>query len=174
MMSTQKKRVPGLGDILKNLDYYLAVVSMLFVAGYCFANVVCRFVIGKTSAAMDELNIIVFIWFLYASITYCVRTDKHIRIEFLDMYLSEKAKLMLKIVADGIWLIFSCYLAYAGLQLIIFNTKFVLRTSILEIPVFITYSIIFISFTAMSCSLLWNIVCRVRQLRQPLFNGKDN
>lgn len=173
-MSTQKKRFPGLGDILKNLDYYLAVVSMLFVAVYCFANVVGRFVIGKTSAAMDELNIIVFIWFLYASITYCVRTDKHIRIEFLDMYLSEKAKLMLKIVADGIWLIFSCYLAYAGLQLIIFNTKFVLRTSILEIPVFITYSIIFISFSAMSCSLLWNIICRVRKLRQPLFNDKDN
>lgn len=174
MLPTQKKRFPELGDILKNLDYYIAVVSMLFVAVYSVANVVCRFILGKTSAAMDELNIIIFIWFLYAAVTYCVRIDKHIRIEVLDMYLSEKPKVMLKIIADSIWLVFSIYIAYAGLELIMFNTKFMMRTSILGIPVFITYSIIFISFAVMSCSLVWNIVCRSRQLRHSLFSDKEN
>lgn len=151
------KRVPGFWEIVRNLDYYIAVVCMLLVTVYCVGNVVFRFFIGKTSAALDELNIIIFIWFLYAAIAYCVRTDKHIRIEILDLYVSKKTSALLKIISDVIWLAFSGYITYAGLQLIQFNLKYVAKTSILEIPVFVTYSIVFLSFLAMTIFLMRNI-----------------
>ncbi len=157
--------VPSLGEIIKNLDYYLAVVCMMFVTIYCFVNVICRFIIGKTSAAFDELNIIVFIWFLYAAIAYCVRLDKHIRIEVLDMYIPEKAQAVLKVMADAVWLIFSAYIAYGGFLLIQFNLKYAAKTSILEIPVSIVYSIVFLSFTVMTVFLICNIRMKVKYLQ---------
>ena len=147
---------------------------MLIVTAYCFINVISRFIFGKTSAELDELNIIIFIWFLYASITYCVRIDKHIRVEFLDAYISEKWKTILRIVADTVWVVFSLYITYAGIQLIIFNTKFIARTSMLQIPVFIIYSIIFISFLAMSVFLARNIYASFKHLRQLMLRKGDN
>lgn len=165
---SKKKMVPSLGEILKNLDYYLAVVCMMFVTIYCFINVICRFFIGKTSASLDELNIIVFIWFLYAAITYCVRLDKHIRIEIFDLYISEKANLALKIIADSIWIVFSAFITNAGFQLIQFNMKYAAKTSILEIPIYLTYSVIFISFAAMTLFLLKNIYAKIQRLRMLL------
>ena len=167
----KKKMIPSLGEIFKNLDYYLAVVCMLFVTIYCFINVACRFFIGKTSASLDELNIIVFVWFLYAAIAYCVRIDKHIRIEFLDIYLSDKYQSILKILADTIWIIFSAYLAYGGLQLIVFNTKYMAKTSMLQIPVFAIYSVIFISFAAMTVFLIRNIFTKIKNLRSIIHNN---
>lgn len=167
---TKKKTVPSLGKILKNLDYYLAAACMMFVTMYCFINVICRFFIGKTSAALDELNIIIFVWFLYAAITYCVRIDKHIRIEILDLYLSDKANAFLKVIADFIWLIFSAYIAYAGFQLIQFNMKYVAKTSILEIPVSIIYSIIFLSFAVMTVFLISNLCVKIKRLQALLKN----
>lgn len=169
---TKKKTVPSLNEILKNLDYYLAVVCMMFVTIYCFINVICRFFFGKTSAALDELNIIIFVWFLYAAITYCVRLDKHIRIEILDLYISEKANAFLKVISDTIWLIFSAYIAYAGFQLINFNLKYVAKTSILEIPMYIVYSIVFISFIAMTIFLLSNLCIKIKRLQILLKNER--
>ncbi|WP_297847708.1 TRAP transporter small permease [uncultured Desulfovibrio sp.] len=173
MATQQKKRFPSVRDVLRNLDYYIAAVCMLLVTTYCFINVISRFLIGKTSAELDELNIIVFIWFLYASITYCVRMDKHIRVEFLDSYISEKSKTILRIIADTVWIVFSIYITYAGLQLILFNTKFIARTSMLQIPVFITYSIIFISFFAMSVFLARNIYSNFKHLQQLMRHKGD-
>ena len=137
-------------NYLKNLDYYVAVVCMLFVTVFCFVNVITRYVFGKTSATLDEFNMIVFIWFLYASITYCVRLDRHIRVEVLDMYMSQRKNTILKIIADSIWLVFSVYLTYAAFKLIKFNMIYVARTPMLEIPMFIVYMILLFSFALMS------------------------
>ena len=168
----RQKKLPSVGEPVKKLDYYLAVVCMLFVTIYCFINVICRLTIERTSASLDELNIIIFIWFLYASIAYCVRIDKHIRIEFLDGYLSKKASQCLKICADVICLDFSAYIAYAGLQLVVFNTKFMARTSILQIPVFIIYSIIFWAFLTVTVFLVKNIFTKLQALRSVSGNNE--
>ena len=165
---SKKNMVPSWGEILRNLDYYLAAVCMMFVTIYCFVNVICRFFVGKTSAGLDELNIIVFIWFLYASIAYCVRLDKHIRIEILDLYVSEKVSACIKITSDAILFVFSAYIAYAGLQLIQFNLKYVAKTSILEIPVFLIYSIVFMSFTVMTVFFMKNLYAKVKRLQTML------
>lgn len=166
-----KKMTPSPTEILKNLDYYISVVCLLFVTIYCFITVICRYFIGKTSASLDELNIIVFVWFLYASIAYCVRLDKHIRIEFLDMYLSDKSKIILKIAADTVWLIFSTYIAYSGMQLIHFNTIYVAKTSMLQIPLFVIYSSIFISFAAITVFLFHNLFTKINNLRSLIHNN---
>lgn len=165
MGESTKIRYPGFKKVICNLDYYIAVICLLFVTLYCFINVVCRFLIGKTSASMDELNIIVFVWFLYASITYCVRKDKHIRIEFLDLYLSKKNSIIIKIIADIIWTFFSGFIAYAGFNLIIFNLKFKARTSMLQIPNYILYSVILISFIAMTIFLIRNLWNKIKNLK---------
>ncbi len=99
--------------------------------------------------------------------------DKHIRVEFLDSYISEKSKTILRIIADTVWIVFSIYITYAGLQLILFNTKFIARTSMLQIPVFITYSIIFISFFAMSVFLARNIYSNFKHLQQLMRHKGD-
>ena len=57
----RQKKLPSVGEPVKKLDYYLAVVCMLFVTIYCFINVICRLTIERTSASLDELNIIIFI-----------------------------------------------------------------------------------------------------------------
>lgn len=160
MSEKSRKKFPDPWKILQNLDYYIAVACLLFVTVYCFLNVVCRFIIGKTSASLDELNMMVFVWFLYAAITYCVRIGRHIRIEFLTLYLSKKGQILIRLIGDFIWMLFSGYIAYAGLRLIMFNTKFLARSSMLKIPNYIVYSVIFLSFAAMTIFLmrhLWEI-----------------
>lgn len=152
-------------NYLKNLDYYVAVVCMLFVAVFCFVNVITRYFFGKTSAALDELNMIVFIWFLYASITYCVRLDRHIRVEVLGLYMSKRKSAILKTIADSIWFVFSIYITYAAFKLVKFNLLYIARTPMLEIPMFIVYLILLLSFALMSLLLLKNIINRIKEIK---------
>lgn len=77
-----------------------------------------RYLLGYSYASAEELSRYLMIWGVYVGASYAVKSDSHVKCDFLLIYLSEGKKLTLDTIAVACGLIFTIILTYSGFQLI--------------------------------------------------------
>ena len=78
---------------------------------------------------------VVFVWFLYLSMIYCLRHNLHIKVEIIDTLVGRKTSDIIDIVADTVLLVFTSIMFYNGIHLVMFNmSRFGGNTPMLDIP----------------------------------------
>ena len=90
---------------------------------------------------------VVFVWFLYLSMIYCLRYNLHIKVEIIDTLVSRTTRKIIDIIADMILLVFSAVMFYDGALLVIFNmSRAGGKTPMLDIPYYAVYIVLPLSF----------------------------
>jgi TRAP-type C4-dicarboxylate transport system permease small subunit len=153
-------------NILKDIDLYIAMVAFVFVVLVTFLFVITRYFYSLSLPGLEEFTVIVFIWFLYFSMMYCMRKNAHIRVNVIDLMLPPKGRIAVSILANLILLAFNVGMVVFSARLVYFNLgPYGAKSIILGIPDFVVYAILPVSFSIFSVSVGAQAWREVRVLR---------
>lgn len=111
-----------------------------------FVNVVARFVFDASLTWAAELTVFLFLWSAFFGAAYCFKKDAHIAITIvLDLLPTKIAKLFL-IISHVITICFLAAVSYYGYEYIELVIDLEERSIDLDIPMWIPYLVIPISF----------------------------
>jgi TRAP-type C4-dicarboxylate transport system permease small subunit len=96
------------------------------IATICLAVTVCivtvevffRYVLNQSLFIADELARVLFIWIVFLGAALVLRSDDHIRMEFMTKLLPETGRRLAKVLADLLVLCFAVGFLYASLRLL--------------------------------------------------------
>ncbi|HIP56128.1 MAG TPA: TRAP transporter small permease [Arcobacter sp.] len=145
-------------NIIDFINRFIAVIGITGGVALAFANVVARYGFNYSLTWAAELTIYLFLWSMFFGAAYCFRTDHHININLFVEYVSKKIAKVLLLITKSITFIFLLAVSYYGyeyLELVIDLEE----TSVdLEIPMWIPYLVIPVSFAFGAYSVILQIV----------------
>jgi TRAP-type C4-dicarboxylate transport system permease small subunit len=155
-------------NILKNIDLYIAMVAFMFVVLVTFLFVITRYFYSLSLPGLEEFTVIVFIWFLYFSMMYCMRKNAHIRVNIIDLLLPPKGRIVVSILANLILLSFNVSMIIFSARLVYFNFgPYGAKSIILGIPDYTVYAVLPLSFSIFSAYVAVQAWREIRALRTP-------
>jgi len=122
----------------------IGIISGVLIA---FINVIARYVFNKSFTWASELTMYFFLWSIFFGTVYCFKKDAHISINILLEKVPGKVKKILMIISNIITLVFLLAVAYYGYKYIELVVEINERSIDLDIPMWIPYLVIPISFT---------------------------
>lgn len=148
----------NVGTVLKNIDLYIAMIAFTFVTGVTFLFVITRYFYSLSLPGLEEFTVIVFIWFLYFSMMYCMRKNVHIRVNVIDLILPPRLRGLTTIASNLVLLAFNLSMIYFSGRLVAFNVgPSGARSIMLGIPDYVVYAILPFSFAVFSLSVILHI-----------------
>ena len=90
----------------------ILVYSYLLVVPLLFVQVVSRYVFNHSLSWSEELARYIFIWQVWLGSSYCVKENRHIRIDIFTEHLSPQVRKIYEIVITMISIAFCCFLIY--------------------------------------------------------------
>lgn len=131
-------------------------------------QVVLRFVFDGGFAWSEELSRFIFVWLMYFSISYTTRIQGHIKITFLLDKLGETVQKVILIIVDLLFLIFSCLIFLATIQIYQSVNEFNDMAVTMNVSMNILYGAGLIGFLLMIIRLVQRIVYKIRNFSSPL------
>ena len=122
------------------------------------SQIVARYVFFTSISWVEEFSRIVFIWYIYLSISWIIIQGRHVRVNVLQYVVPEFLLKYFNFLADSLWLLFNVVLGYYGVLFVISEITVYEETAELEIPVAIVHAIIPIGFTIMAFRLIQYMV----------------
>lgn len=149
-----------LKKIDENFEEYLVILCLTVMTFTTLAQVFFRFVIEASLDWSEELARYAFLWCMFVATGMAVKHKRHIRVEFGLIWLPKRARAIVELVADVIWLIFCIILVKDGIELLGYvNTQV---SPSLEIPYIYVYSSLPVGAALMVIRLLQQFYRRFR------------
>lgn len=139
-----------------NIDQYVSAVIFIVIMLLLFLQVVSRYIFGHSFTWTEELSVLLFVWMTYLGVSSAVTHRKNLRIDALLNAVPFKAKKVLLILSDIIFIVFNIFLIFPFVQLI--GTIGASKTPILGIPKAITYWLIPVILVISSVKLVFDII----------------
>ncbi|MBH53996.1 MAG: C4-dicarboxylate ABC transporter permease [Opitutaceae bacterium] len=137
------------------LDGYIAATFLLFTIVLLSTQVFNRYVLGISFAWVEELSRFCFVWCVYFGVSMAVRSGEHVRIvAHLKAFLNAKAYTIIVVVADLIWLVFSCVMLVASIQFLGTTAKYPFISPAMGVSMLWVYMIVPLVFTLMIVRLI--------------------
>jgi len=128
------------------INRYIAALGISAGVALAFGNVVARYLFDSSLTWASELTVYLFLWSTFFGAAYCFKQDAHISVDlFLEKMQPKTAKFFL-VLSHTITLVFLFSVAYFGYEYLLFVDELEEVSVDLEIPMWIVYLVIPISF----------------------------
>lgn len=151
--------------ILSNLEVYAGAVMMLVMVIILFCNVIGRYVVRHSIPWAEEVCLILFTLSVYFGAAGAVKTRQHLRLETILGRLKPKARMIMEIVDNCIFMAFNVIIMFGLVPLVQQLYRYRTSTAVLGIPKYLNYIWLPIMFTLMSVRLIMDSISRYRQWR---------
>ncbi len=138
---------------MRNIERNLSWVLLLALTLMLTAQVIARYVFFTSISWIEEFSRIVFIWFIYLTISWIILQGRHIRVNAIEMLLPASWVRPVAFFADCLWMAFNVLMTYFGVLFVYTEIEVWSETDILQIPEAAVHSIIPIGFGLMTLRL---------------------
>lgn len=128
------------------INRYIAALGISGGVALAFGNVVARYVFDSSLTWAAELTTYLFLWSTFFGAAYCFKQDAHISITILLEKVSPNLAKALMLFAHTITLVFLFAVAYYGYEYVLFVHELEEMSVDLQMPMWIIYLVIPISF----------------------------
>ena len=148
-----------------NFERYLCLFLFSIMVLLTAAQVLFRFVINFSLDWTEELSRYLFIASIYAGSSLAVKTNDHIRVEVIHLFLPPSILKIFRIFADCIWLSFSILIMIQGFGICSKLLSIGQTSPTLRFPMGMIYGIIPIGFMLMNIRLIQSLYFQFRNIR---------
>jgi len=145
-------------NIIDFINRYIAIIGITGGVALAFANVVARYGFNYSLTWASELTIYLFLWSMFFGAAYLFRTDHHININLFVEYVSKKTSKVLMLITRSVSFIFLAAVAYYGYEYLELVIELEETSVDLEIPMWIPYLVIPVSFAFGAYSIFLKII----------------
>lgn len=135
-----------LSDTIGVINRAIAMFGITAGVTLAFANVVARYVFDYSLTWAAELTVYLFLWGMFFGAAYCFKIDGHISIGLLVENVSKKWAKVLMLITRLVTFTYLSIVAYYGYQYLLFVIELDEMSIDLEIPMWIPYLVIPVSF----------------------------
>ncbi|HIP53917.1 MAG TPA: TRAP transporter small permease [Sulfurimonas autotrophica] len=135
-----------LGGAIGFINRSIAMFGITAGVALAFANVVARYAFNYSMPWAAELTVYLFLWGMFFGAAYCFKIDGHISIGLLVENISKKYAKFLMLITRAITFAYLSVVAYYGYQYLLFVIELEEMSIDLEIPMWIPYLVIPVSF----------------------------
>lgn len=143
-------------------ELLLTIFSSIMVA-VIFVQVVMRQLDNSLSWS-EELARYCFIWLVYLGISYGVKKQRHIKVDVVLVMLNQKGKVILNIISNVLFVVFSVFVIYYGYDIATKLMAFGQKSPALQIPMGLVYMATPIGMGLTFIRLIQNLVKDFRVL----------
>ncbi len=147
-----------------NFEKLLAVFFLSTMVILLSAIVFFRFVLNRGLSFAVEIERMAFVWFVYAGAAYAARQRRHIRVEAQLLLLNDRARAVLRVVADLAWVGFNIVIVREGIRVVGNMIRFPYESPALGISMAYAYSIVPLSFFLITIRVVQYMVQDIRRL----------
>jgi C4-dicarboxylate transporter DctQ subunit len=148
----------------RDFERVLSVFFLCTMVCLLSAVVFFRFVLQQGLSFAEEIERMAFVWFVYMGAAYAAREGIQIRVVAHLGLLSARARRLLMLVADIIWVWFNCIIIREGILLVHSMIIYPYESPALGWQMAYVYTIVPISFALMSIRVIQHIVRNFRAL----------
>lgn len=128
-----------------------------------------RYVFNNSLTWSEELSRYAFVWFVYASASYAVKYQRHVKFNFLVSFFERHFKSpvygeILKIFALILWIAFLIFLVYLSIRLVNNQLRFGQVSPANHIPMFLVYLGLPLGATLMTFRVAQHIYAETREI----------
>ncbi len=155
----------------KRIEELIIVAALGTMSVAIGLQVFMRYVVQSSLSWSEELSRYLFIFFVYAGISYGVRMKRHVRVEAFTLWLPERTQAWIRVISDLLFLFFSVIVIYHGY----FVAARILRldqvSPALELKMGYVFSTLPFCYVLTSIRLIQNLRASIGEL---LGKGKEN
>ncbi|MFD1606968.1 TRAP transporter small permease [Oceanobacillus luteolus] len=103
----------------KKLEEWVLIISLIILVLIVFVQVLSRYFLNYSFAWSEEIARYILIWVAWISVSYSIRRQEHLRIEFLKDRFSPTVQKYIELVVLILWFLFAIFLAIEGTNVIL-------------------------------------------------------
>lgn len=145
-----------------HLEEYLLIALSIFTVVIIFGQVFMRYVLSSSLAWSEEIARYAFIWMIYIGVSYGVKKGKHLGVDAFSDLFQEKGKIILAIIANLSFLIFSAVVVYFGFDIVLRITR---ESAALQLPMGWVYAAPVAGMVLTMLRLLQRILNQIKVFR---------
>lgn len=127
-------------------------------------QVFMRYVMQASLSWSEELARYLFVFFVYAGISYGVKMQRHVRVEAFTMWMKPRTQKIIRLVADLLFLAFAVFVIYYGFVTAGKIFRLNQTSPALEIRMGYVYGTLPFCFVLVAIRLLQNLYASVKEL----------
>ena len=145
-------------SLIVNISKAIAAFGIAAGVALAFVNVVARYAFESSISWAGELTIYLFLWSTFFGAAYCFKKDAHIAVDVFLVKAPPKIQKLLTLITLIISAIYVGAIAYFGYQYVLLYIDLGEMSVDLNIPLWIPYVVIPISFAFSTVILIYKIV----------------
>ncbi|MCA8881864.1 MAG: TRAP transporter small permease [Rhodobacteraceae bacterium] len=110
--------MPALWSFLDKFESHVCRILLAVFVTLLFVQIVARQVFGFSITWIEELSVILFVWFAYFGASYAARIAAHNRVSFHLNALPRTQARMVEAVGDLFWVVFNVVFIWEAIQFI--------------------------------------------------------
>lgn len=135
-----------LGNTIGVINRSIMVFGISAGVALAFSNVVTRYLFSYSMPWASELTVYMFLWGMFFGAAYCFKIDGHISITLLVENISKKLAKSMMLAARIVTFSYLAAISFFGYKYLMFVIELEEMSVDLEIPMWIPYLVIPISF----------------------------
>ncbi len=147
-------------SIIVSISKVVAAFGIAAGVALAFVNVVARYAFESSLSWAGELTIYLFLWSTFFGAAYCFKKDAHIAVDLFLLKVPPKVQKFLTLITLIISAIYVGAIAYFGYQYVLLYIDLGEMSVDLNIPLWIPYVVVPISF-AFSAIIILNKIIEV-------------
>lgn len=104
--------------VLDHLESYICRVLLAVFVCLLFAQIISRQILGTSITWIEELSVILFVWFAYFGASYAARIAAHNRVTFHLNMMPRKRARVIEALGDAIWIAFNVVFIWYAIEFI--------------------------------------------------------
>jgi len=145
-------------SLIVNISKAIAAFGIAAGVLLAFVNVVARYVFESSISWAGELTIYLFLWSTFFGATYCFKKDAHIAVDVFLMKAPLRFRKFLTLLTLLISAVYVGAIAYYGYQYVLLYIDLGEMSVDLDIPLWIPYVVVPISFAFSTIILIAKII----------------
>lgn len=110
---------------LDRLESYLCQVLLALFVTLLFTQIVARQIFGTSITWIEELSVILFVWFAYFGASYAARMAAHNRVTVHVKMMPRQMGRVVEAVGDAFWVLFNAVFIWYGVKYLVALKPFV-------------------------------------------------
>ena len=151
----------------ERLEEFLLIPSFVVSVTIIFAQVVMRYLFGSSISWSEELARYLFVWQIWIGASYAVKQSRHIRVEFIRNFFSEKGKIRLEYFVLAVWIGFCVLMVALSVPLAQWMIRRGQLSPAMQVPMGYVYLCVPVGFSLMLFRLLqigWGMLFKGRKM----------
>ncbi len=151
----------------KNIETAIASVFLVAMLALGAVQITCRYLPISPFVWTEELILYLFVWVVFLTVSYAIRSDDHIRITFLKAILPPKAQIGLDILSYICFILFAVLCMPEAMRIVeLLKEQGQMAVTIPNFPVWILYFSMPVCFVNVIIRSIQAIVLKVIVLKK--------